>query len=520
MQLLADANQMQGFDREAIGTYSIPGLLLMENAGRAFTDELQRSCGSLRGKHVLVICGKGNNGGDGFVIARHLINRGAEVSVLLLGGRRQVKGDAAANLKIILAISQRQKAPLTFLELRSERQLRRIGKPEIIVDAIFGTGFSGSVGGVYGKVVEWINRRGSYVASVDIPSGVNASSGVVENLAVRASLTVSMGLAKTGHYVGAGRDHSGTVVTVDISIPQFLYRAAPKQTYRVVGPDVRAALPGRQRTAHKYSVGKVFLLAGSRSFTGAPYMTAQSVLRIGAGAVIVGIPRSIHAILARKVTEVILQPLEETAEGTVARSAIEVIREKIRWADVVAVGPGMSRSAETDQLILALVKEIDKPLVLDADGLNALAGVSAVLRKRKAPTILTPHAGELSRLTGVSSAAIERDRISSAREAARLLQSIVALKGSPTVTAAPGGTAFVNSSGNPGMATIGSGDVLTGIIAGLCAQGMDPVSATWGGVFIHGRAGDASAGRLGQRGLLALDILEAIPEATQQLGAE
>jgi len=519
MQLLATAEQMQKFDRAAFDTFSIPGLILMENAGRAFVDELQRACGPLSGRQALVMCGKGNNGGDGFVIARHLVNRGVIVSVVLLGSRSEVKGDARTNLVPLLAMAKRSGGQLTFLEARTVGALRHLKRPEIIIDAVFGTGFSGSVRGVYAKAIHRINRIGAFVASVDIPSGVNASSGVVENIAVRASLTVSMGLPKIGQFVGAGCDHSGSVVVADISIPHMAYRRSSEQTYRILGQDVRAALPFRSRTAHKYSVGKVFLLAGSRGFTGAPFMSAQSVLRSGAGAVILGIPRSIHAVLARKVTEVILLPLEETSEGTVAPSAIEMIREKVGWADVVALGPGMGRNAETDKLIQTSVREIDKPLVIDADGLNALAGVSAILRKRKAPTIVTPHAGELSRLTGVSSAAIERDRVASAREAARLLRSVVALKGSPTVTSAVDGSTFVNSTGNPGMATIGSGDVLTGIVAGLCSQGMDPTTATWAGVFLHGRAGDLSAGSLGQRGVLALDILEALPEATKSVEA-
>lgn len=504
---------MQSFDRTAIRDFELPGLLLMENAGRGFVDALAAEAGALAGRRVLVICGKGNNGGDGFVIARHLANRGALVRVILLANGEDLKGDARANY----VIAQHMAGPsLEISEISDAAALRGLPDAEIVVDAIFGTGFSGEATGLYRTAIELINSRRWYVASVDIASGVSAADGTVSNVAVRADLTVTMGLAKVGHYVGAGADHAGKVIVADISIPSSVFRFSGPACYRIHASDVAALLPARPRRAHKYSVGKVFVLAGSRNFTGAPTMSAHAALVSGAGAVVLGAPRSIQGILSSKLTEVIVEPLDETAAGTIAESAAETIRKRVDWADVLVIGPGLSRNEETDKLIRTLIATTDKPLVLDADGLNAAAADTSVFRARSAATVLTPHSGELARLTGGAAGEIEGRRVDSVREAAQRFGCVVVLKGAPTATADTGGEVYLNSTGNPGMATIGSGDVLTGVIAGLQAQGMKAVDAAYSGVFLHGLAGDLAAAKLGVRGLLALDILENVPHATVQ----
>ncbi len=514
MELVATAEQMQSFDRTAIQGFEMPGLLLMENAGRAFVDALDRECGTVRDRRVVVVCGKGNNGGDGFVIARHLANRGAHVQVMLLGKPDELKGDARTNYLIM----RRMTGPdLECREAIESAALQSLPEGEIVVDAILGTGFIGEVSGIYRIAIELINSRRWYVASVDIASGVSAGNGAVGDVAVKAALTVTMGLAKVGHYVGAGADLAGKVVVADIGIPSSVFFFSGPGCYRVHARDVAGALPKRSRRANKYSVGKVFVLAGSRNFTGAPAMCAQAALVSGAGAVIVGAPQSIRGTLAAKLTEVIIEPLDETPAGTVAESAGEAIRKRVEWADVVVIGPGLSRNAETDRLILSLLSTIEKPLVLDADGLNAAATDPSVFTKRPGETVLTPHAGELGRLTGSSAAEIERRRVESAREAAGHFGGVLVLKGASTATAEPRGDVYLNSTGNPGMATIGSGDVLTGLIAGLRAQGMTSLQAAYGGVFLHGLAGDLAAAELGQRGLLALDILDHVPAAMRKI---
>ena len=281
--------------------------------------------------------------------------------------------------------------------------------------------------------------------------------------------------------------------------------------------DISSILPRtRPLRSHKHSVGKIFVLGGSRNLTGAPYLCSQAALRAGAGAVVLGVPGSIHHLLAKKLTEVMVHPLDETPDGSVALSALNAIRKHSAWADVVVAGPGLSRDAETHELLKRLVPSIDKPLILDADGLAILAGGPAPIRKRKAPTVLTPHVGEFSNIMGQGAREIESERIFAARAAAIRFRAITVLKGSPTVTATQEGKVVLNSTGNPGMATAGSGDVLSGVVAGLIGQGMDPDAAAWAGVFLHGLAGDLASLKFGQRGMLALDICDHLPEALRR----
>ena len=519
MQLLATADQMRRCDRVAIEKLSIPGIVLMENAGRAFVDALEHQVGTLASKRAVVVCGKGNNGGDGFVIARHLANRGCSVEAFLLGSVGKVAGDARTNLDALRRVARLRGSRARVHLNAAPPGSRNARAPDIVVDAVFGTGFAGRVPPAIRGVIDWINAQKCFVASVDIASGVDASTGIVENAAVRAHLTVTMGLGKVGQYTGRGCDHSGVVRVVDISIPPQVFTPQRPQVYRVLAHDVASVLPRRGRTAHKYSVGKVFVLAGSRDFIGAPVMCAQSALRSGAGAVVLGTPNSVRGIVSRRLTEVIIRGLEETAAGTVSGAARDDILERVAWADVVVVGPGLGRNPETDAVVLDVIRAADKPLLVDADGLNALADRTQLLRRRRHPTILTPHSGELGRLMHDASGHIERDRVLAAREAASALRSIVVLKGAPTATAERRGDVYLNSTGNPGMATIGSGDVLSGIIAGLCAQGMAPLEAAWAGVYLHGRAGDLAAERLGERSLLAMDMLEHLAPALGSLAS-
>ncbi len=513
MQLLASAEFMRGLDRTAIDTVGIPGLILMENAGRAFVDELEKGAGPVAGRLVAVVCGKGNNGGDGFVIARHCANRGAEVRCILVRPARSTAGDARTNLDAAVRMSGLRGSRLHVAPFPRDGRSGLPASPGIVVDAIFGTGFSGDVRGRELEAVSWINAQGAFVASVDIPSGVDASTGTVGNAAVQADLTVGMGLGKIGHYVGRGCDASGTVRIADISIPPELIRAPREAVYRILPHDIGGVLPARARTAHKYSAGKVLVIAGSRSFTGAPLMTAQAALRSGAGAVVLAVPSSIRPTLARRLTEVILEPVAETASGSIAPGALEALRARGAWADAVAIGPGLSRDSETMAFVLDLIRAIDRPLILDADALFALKDHTAVLKKRSSPVILTPHAGEFAALAGGSAGSADALRVSAAREAARRFHAVIVLKGAPTVTAGPRGIAYVNSTGNPGMATIGSGDVLTGVIAGFAAQGMGPEEAAYAGVFIHGLAGDIAAERHGAHSVIATDIGDSLAQA-------
>jgi len=517
MEMLTTAEQMRRCDREAINRYRLPGLILMENAGRAFVDALDRNVGPVKEKQIVVLCGKGSNGGDGYVVARHLASIGALSLVILLGRKSAVKGDARVNLDIILKLASLKGSGVRFKEVISSQAFSGINKPDIVVDAIFGTGFSGNVTGLAQKAIRWMNSSGAIVASVDIPSGVDANTGRIGNVAAKAHVTVTMGMAKIGQYVGAGRDHSGEVVVADIGIPKGVMRPVQNQVFRVRSRDITSLLPRRPASAHKYSVGKVFALAGSRGFVGAPYLCAQAAMKAGAGAVVLGIPNSIYLMMSRKVTEVMLLPLDETDDGTVGLGAKNAIEERIRWADAVVLGPGLSRNEETMRLLIDLIPSISRPLVLDADALHAVMLKRGIVKKRRTQTILTPHSGELEKISGHGVSEIEEGRVEVARSSARSLNSVVVLKGSPTVVADPHGEVYLNSTGNPGMATAGTGDVLAGVIGSLIAQGVPSPDAAFAGVFIHGMAGDTAGRKFGQRGMMAMDLLDCIPEVMKRL---
>ncbi|MDH4071004.1 MAG: NAD(P)H-hydrate dehydratase [Ignavibacteria bacterium] len=513
MKLIATPERMRVLDNTAIRRYGIPGIILMENAGRSFVSELDNDRTDWTDSEVVVVCGRGNNGGDGFVIARHLANRGAGVVVYLCGKKSQVRGDARKNLSILLAMAKDRGSRIRLTEVRSLRSLKKEAGIDLVIDALLGIGFAGTLSGLELKLVQWMNRTGAPVYSVDVPSGLNASDGLVASEAVRATVTVTMGLPKIGLLVGDGPDHAGEVRVVDIGIPETAIRPGRDELFVAETADVRSVLPPRPHRAHKHSVGKVLVIAGSRNYTGAPYMCAQSALRSGAGTVMLVVPSSIHLLLAKKLTEAMVLGVPETDEGTLSIDAFDTIEERIGWADVVVAGPGLSRHADTMFLLRRLLKKIPRPLVLDADGLAPLRDQPALVRQRKSPTVLTPHTGELGYMINRDAAEIESCRIAAAREAAAAFRSTLLLKGSPTVTALREGGVILNSTGNAGMATAGSGDVLAGVIAGLIGQGVPAGKAAWAGALIHGLSGDLARKRFGERGLMALDICDQIPHA-------
>ncbi len=529
-------SESRTYDSYAIETLNIPSVLLMENAGRGVVDSMEKHYGSMAEKTVHIYCGKGNNGGDGLVVARHLLVRGAKVTVILTTSPKALKGDPLTNLKILQSLQKKtaEKSLLQILQFSSvsrlisqlagsstpdqslsyQTKLNSIPILDFVVDALYGTGFSGALTGKLGTLVRWLNNLPVKRIAIDIPSGVDAMNGSVAGVAINANLTVSMAFKKAGHLVGEGKNHAGLVDVVDIGIPQRLPPIQKCKTYQIQHSDVSSALPIRATNAHKHSVGKIFVLAGSRGLTGAAAMTSESAMRTGAGAVILGTPKTVYPILAKKLTEVMVESLDDTQDGCLTVSSLPVIQKHIQWADVVVIGPGLSRNPATQELIWQIIKDTDKPLIIDADGLNAIAEMPAILKKAKSKNIiLTPHVGELSRITKFSSEEIETNRIEVARKFATEHKLTLVLKGAPTVTASASGEVYINSTGNPGMATAGSGDVLTGIIAGLVGQGMSPVSAAWAGVYIHGKAGDLAKTQFGEKSLLALDIQQNISVA-------
>jgi ADP-dependent NAD(P)H-hydrate dehydratase / NAD(P)H-hydrate epimerase len=516
VELLVTAREMQGYDRIAIERFGIPGIVLMENAGAGAVAAFEKRYGAVSGRSFTLFCGKGNNGGDGFVVARHLARLGAHVLVLVVGRKSDLRGDSRTNYRALAGVAKKlpSGAELRVKELASLRALKMLPRSEFAVDALFGTGFSGSVRGLPAKVIEWMNAGPGTNVSLDLPSGVDADNGEVGSVAVKADLTVTMGLKKIGLLTGEGRNCAGSVQVASIGASLEGIAAGRTRTFLPAAEDIRRVLPVRPFNAHKHSVGKILVLAGSRGLTGAAAMASASAMRSGAGAVVLGTPASVHPILARKLTEVMVEPLPETPEGTLSLGALERIEEHILWADVVILGPGLSRNEETKRLVLEVVAGSEKRLLIDADGLNAIAGKVSLLKGvKKGECIITPHTGELSRLTGMASEEIERNRVEVARRVAKQLGVTLVLKGAPTVTASRDGDLFVNSTGNPGMATAGSGDVLSGIIGALWAQGMSRTAAAFSGVFLHGMAGDLASREVGEKGLMAMDIHRHVPAA-------
>lgn len=509
------AEEMRRIDKETIRNH-VPGIRLMEHAGKGVADEIVRSLKPRKTSNIVIICGKGNNGGDGFVVSRLLKKRGYRPKVYLVGNLSEVKGDAEVNLKRCVKgrteVKELKKADLPDLE-------KDLSTAHIIVDALFGTGFTGTPKGLAKDVITLVNDALGATVAVDIPSGVDASTGEA-SLAVAADLTVTMALPKRGHLLFPGRGLSGELIVHDIGVPPEVIMKSSPDTFVLTKADIQAALPERPPQAHKWTCGSVAAICGSTGFTGAATLTCVSALRAGAGVVTLAIPRSLNSIMEVKMTEVMTLPVDETPEGTLAPAAKGALKDLIKNADAVGIGPGLSQNEQTVKLIRELLPQVHRPCVLDADGINAFAGCAGNLRSLPFPLIITPHAGEASRLVGIAKSEIVSGPIEFARTVAQDMGVVMVLKGAPTVIASPEGDAFINPTGNQGLATAGSGDVLTGIITGFLAQGVDPLEAAYSGVYIHGLLGDMLLEEKGYFGFLAGEIAQRIPEALASMVLE
>jgi hydroxyethylthiazole kinase-like uncharacterized protein yjeF len=480
---------------------------LMERAGWAVARACADLTGGTYGRRAVVVCGKGNNGGDGFVAARHLSRWGMGVVAIVLQDPAVSREPAAANLERLAETGVRVRR---FDPAMLGRELDRA---DVAVDAIFGTGFQGEPEDDWAEAIDGLNAAPVPVVAVDIPSGVDGTSAAVEGVAVRADLTVAFGASKTGSVLLPGAEFAGDVRVVDIGFPDELI---PTTTGLTEPADVVSILPGRATDAHKRASGTLVVVAGSRRMTGAVKLVARAASRVGAGYVIVAVPRSILAAVQTELTETVFVPLEETDEGTVAPAALEAVHAAVRDADALALGPGLTTNPGTRTFIRSLVRECAVPFVLDADGLNAFAGEADTLSDRKSEAVLTPHLGEFSRLMGARD---DDDRLASALRLAGRADAVALLKGSRTVVAARNGAARINPTGSPVLATAGTGDVLTGAIGGLIARGVDPFAAAWSGAYLHGLAGIA-AGRALAEGTVAGDVAERLPEAIETARAQ
>lgn len=506
---IVTAGEMQEMDRQTIESFGIPGRVLMENAGLGATRVFLDQFDGINIKRIGVIAGRGNNGGDGFVIARYLSQKDIDITVYLLSEKARVKGDAAANLKLLSPLN------VPVIEMPDQQSFHThktdMLHQEIWIDAILGTGLKSDVKGYFKQVIDYINSLNKPVFSVDIPSGLNSDTGQVCGTCIHACATATFAFAKTGHLLYPGADYTGNLEIIDIGIPDHIAeKAGPKQ--HLLTPEMlTAAFKPRPSDAHKGTTGHALIVSGSPGKTGAAAMTAMSAMHAGAGLVTLAIPESLNPVLETQVLEAMTFPLRETEAGILGESSFSQIMGLVSGKKCLAIGPGLGEAAETKKLVHRILKESSVPVVIDADGLNNLAGSTQILKKAKAPVILTPHPGEMAKLRDTTAGSIQKDRINYAREFAQEFNVHVVLKGARTIIAHPDGNIFINPTGNPGMASGGMGDVLTGIITGLVAQGFSPESAAHTGVYLHGAAADMLAEKIGPFGYLATEVMNAIP---------
>ncbi|NSW84187.1 MAG: NAD(P)H-hydrate dehydratase [Syntrophothermus sp.] len=506
---IVSAQEMRDLDRRASSEFHIPSIVLMENAGLRVVEAVQTALAGIKLPRVVVIAGKGNNGGDGFVVSRHLINSGFHVDTFLLGRPSELTPDAELNFRILQNISGRVFVVSDTGELQG--LLAPLSGCDLVVDAIYGIGFHGEMPSPESEVVKMVNQSGKPVVAVDIPSGVEADTGKVRGEAIRATWTVTMALPKKAFFLEPGRSYTGMLTVGDISIPRCLLEAPDIKTNLVTEDWVAPWFLPRPAETHKGSFGHVLVVGGSVGLTGAVVMAAEAALRSGAGLVTAAVPQSLQPAIESRLIEVMTTPLPETSLKTISLEALPALQSLLERTSVCVAGPGMGRYPEARAVIRFILETAGVPVVIDADGLNALAEDLGVLKDRQIPVILTPHPGEMSGLSGLSVADIQADRLEVARGFASEWGVTLVLKGHNTVIATPGGDVYVNVTGNPGMATAGSGDVLSGIIAGFMAQGLLPDQAAISGVYVHGKAGDEAKKEKGERGLNAMDIVHYIP---------
>lgn len=500
---LTTVEQMRGMDRHAIEKLGIAEEILMENAALASVALLQKEFG-IRGRKFVIFCGAGNNGGDGLAVARLITSSGGKAKVFLTASPKKYSGAAKTNYNILCRLSGDIQLLTKADEARTD-----VLHCDAVVDAIFGTGLDRDVKGLAADVIALINFLGRPVLSLDIPSGINGDTGRVMGVAVKADYTVTFGLPKIGNLLYPGYDHCGALTVTHISFPPSLYDCDDLR----VQTNGFVPLPPRTAEAYKGSMGDVLFIAGAANYYGAPYFCAMSFLKAGGGYARLAAPSSIVPFLAQSGREIVYLPQRETASLSLSLKSKSELLSHADQADMVVIGPGLSLQDETMKLVRELSAVIAKPLLIDGDGLTAIAERPEILLKRKAPTILTPHTGEMARLSGKKITEVNADKIGILRETAKRLNAVVVLKGAHSLVSLMDGRVYVNLSGNPGMATAGSGDVLSGCIAAMVGQGLSPELATRKGVFLHGYAGNLAAAQKGQDGITATDILEYLPLA-------
>ena len=511
MEYILSIEEMRRADSLAIEKLQIPSLILMENAGLKTAQCIAEKYAFNANKMVGIFCGKGNNGGDGFVIGRHLYRMGAKIFFWLAGKKTDLRGDAKINMKIA------EKMGLTIYELEEWNPETDLAKYDLIIDSLLGTGLKGEPGGIYSKIIDAINNFNGTVVAVDTPSGLDCDSGKTLGVCVRANLTVTMGNIKTGMLFYPGRSLTGELFIADLNFTDMVLNQINPEKYIYCLNDYKNLLPIRPESAHKSSFGKILVLAGSTGLTGAARLSCQAALRSGAGMVILGCSESLNSVFELGLTEVMTLPLPDNSSGCLNETAFDALHESFEWSNVIALGPGLSTNSDTKKFVHRMLKEQSHRMVIDADGLNNLVDNTELLTNYGNDLVLTPHMGELSGLTGLTIPDIKDQSINIVQKFAKEWGVVLLLKGSPTLIGDPQGNVHINMSGNAGMATAGSGDVLTGLIAGLLGQGLSAKNATILAAFVHGLTGDRLEQQSGQRGMIAGDLVEQIPYTLDEL---
>ena len=510
-----NTEQMREADRRTIEDIGLPSIVLMENAGRQTVAAMEAAFDTLGSSKVAVLCGRGNNGGDGFVVARTLVQRGIEAMVFLLGSVADVQGDARTNLEVLGHIG------LTVVEITTaqewELHFSEVSECDIVVDAILGTGLRGRLTGLIETVVADLNELGVPIVAIDLPTGLSADTAELAGEAIDATMTVTLAAPKIPLVFPPADAHAGDLVIADIGIPTPLFDELEGPYLELLTRErMRSILPVRSAESHKGDFGRLVIVAGSMGKTGAAHLAALGALRSGAGLVTVATPRSCLPILASMGAEYMTVPLDETPSGAVDYAAIDRVLEL--KSDVIAVGPGLGQEPSTFAFVQGLLERAGVPLVVDADAINAFAGEPERLVGRDGvDVVITPHPGEMARLLNTTTEAVQQDRLGQAREFASSHRVHVVLKGHRTIVAGPEGRSFVNLTGNPGMATGGTGDLLTGMIVAWFAQLLDAEAACKLSVYLHGAAGDLAESDEGQIALLATDIAARLGDAMLDL---
>jgi len=508
--------QMKAVDRRAIEDLGIIGPILMENAGLSIVQEIRDRFENMLAEDIVVVSGKGNNGGDGLVIARHFHNQGCSVQVLLLATKDSLRGDAALNAKIAANIGVPIREITTEKEWKAARRV--LSRCSILVDAVFGTGLTKPAEKLFKKVIEDINASPAFTVSVDIPSGLSSDTYLLIGPCVKADLTVTLAAPKVAHVFPPADEWMGEIVVADIGIPSFLFNDDDLKLELVFGGSVASSFRLRQRNSHKGTYGHLLILSGSQGKSGAAILAGKAALKSGAGLVTVGTPKSCLAVVARGMDELMTEPLPETSSGTFSAEAVDRSLALLEGRTALLLGPGISTNESTAAFVHSLLPQVRVPMVLDADALNIVSEDLSVLKKLKAPAVLTPHPGEFSRLLGVSVRDVVENKLELAPKFAREHRIFLVLKGYRTLTATPDGSIYVNPTGNPGMATAGTGDVLSGILASMMIQEKDLLSPVLAAVYVHGLAGDQAAQKRGEKSMTASDIIRCLPAVFKKLG--